>query len=102
MNNELFGRHLLNLSRKRRASAERIEEKLEDAQPTLMDIHDRQQQRQNNQVRDVTGDHNTIHQVNTIRQIFRDEKQEGFFDKYLVGIIVGLAVNLFSKVMHIS
>ena len=56
----LFGRHLLNLSRKRRASAERIEEKLEDAQPTLMDIHDRQQQRQNNQVRDVTGDHNTI------------------------------------------
>ena len=53
-------------------------------------------------MRAVIDNNNTIQQVNSIRQTFRDEKQDNFFDKYLVGIIVGLVVNLFSKVMHIG
>ena len=96
-----LGRSMFTLSQKRRTSAQRIEEKLEDAEHSLLDIQDRQQ-RQNNQVGDVVGDGNTIHQVNTIRQIFREEKQESVVNKWLVGTVVGLTVTIISKFVHLS
>lgn len=88
-------------SKKLSSRADRTEERLEDSYANLMHIQELQES-QRNRVGDVIGHANIIRQGNTIRNIFREDVNENTFNKYLISIAIGVAVNLISKLMHIS